>query len=89
MCSNNFCYKLECLLNRLFLSTGYTITKYIEPDPIPESSKYHGHIFSLDHKKIIYRKDKITQDRPGAFLAVWKRHYLGEIKRPIPFEFQG
>jgi hypothetical protein len=88
MDNENNCYKLEFLLNKLFVSIGYKITRCIESDPVPESSKYYGQVFSLDHKKIIYRKGKITKDRPGAFLSVWKRGGLGEIRKPIPLQYE-
>ncbi|WP_392339282.1 MepB family protein [Moritella marina] len=56
-----------------FVPAGYAITKNIELDPIPESAKYKALTFSLDDQGIIYRKGKVTADRPGAFLAIWQR----------------
>ena len=84
----NYYDELEALLIREFVPVGYRITKHIELDPIPESAKYQALIFSLNNKRIIYRKGKMTTDRPGAFLAIWKRSLALNIehKNPIPFE---
>jgi len=60
----------------------------IELDPVPESAKYEALVFSLDDKNIVFRKGKVTPDRPGAFLAVWRRPSSPAINnnKPIPFK---
>lgn len=45
----------------------------IQIDPIPENSKYCAMSFSIRDDDIIYRKGKVTPDRPGAFLTLWQR----------------
>jgi hypothetical protein len=82
----NYRDELESLLIKGFVPAGYKVTKNVELDPVPESSKYEGLIFGLDHKNIVYRKGNVTSDRPGAFLAVWQRPVLGGLNdnKPIP-----
>jgi hypothetical protein len=78
--------ELTSILTRNFTPAGYKLTKAIELDPIPESAKYNGLILSLNEQKIIYRQGKITTDRPGAFLAIWRRPVLActDNNKPIP-----
>jgi len=84
---NNYRDKLESLLIQTFISTEYKITKDIELCSIPESSKYEALNFSINNQNIVYRKGKITEDRPGAFLAVWKRPSISNTNKPIPLQF--
>ena len=83
-----YCDELATFLISEFAPAGYRITKHIELDPIPESAKYQALIFSLNNKSIIYRRGKVTADRPGAFLAIWRRSSILNIenKKPIPFK---
>ncbi|SFV62176.1 hypothetical protein MNB_SM-4-1750 [hydrothermal vent metagenome] len=83
---NNYRDKLESLLIQAFISTGYKITKDVELCSIPESSKYEALNFSINNQNIVYRKGKITEDRPGAFLAVWKRPSVSNTNKPIPLQ---
>lgn len=78
--------EIESLLIKHFMSAGYSLTKSVEVDPLPESSKYHALNFGLNNLNIVYRKGNITPDRPGAFLAVWKRPAVDTLnhKKPIP-----
>jgi hypothetical protein len=78
--------ELESLLIRGFVPAGYKINKNIELDSVPESSKYDALFFTLNEQRIVYRKGKVTPDRPGAFLTVWQRPALPTIKgnKPIP-----
>ena len=78
----------ESFLIKGVIPAGYEITKAITLDPVPESSKYEALVFSLDNKNIVYRKGKVTPDRPGAFLAVWQRPPLGNLdgNKPIPLK---
>ena len=87
MKKNNYRDKLESLLIQTFISTEYKITKDIELCSIPESSKYEALNFSINNQNIVYRKGKITEDRPGAFLAVWKRPSISNTNKPIPLQF--
>lgn len=86
--SNTYRDELESLLMTGFVPAGYAITKNIELDPIPESAKYKALTFSLDDQGIIYRKGKVTADRPGAFLAIWQRpsSSRADSHKPIPFK---
>ncbi len=85
--SINYRDELELLLTKVFVSAGCKITKSVELDAVPESSKYEGLIFSLDDKRFVYRKGKITPDRPGAFLAVWQRPPLDQVNnKPVPLQ---
>jgi hypothetical protein len=78
--------ELESLINRGFVPAGYNITKKIELDPVPDNSKYDALAFSLNEHDIVYRKGKVTPDRPGAFLTVWQRPALSTSNgnKPIP-----
>jgi len=86
--SKNYRDEFESFLMKGFIPAGYKITKPVELGPVPESSKYEALVFSLDKKNIVYRKGKVTPDRPGAFLAVWQRppsdNYDGN--KPIPLK---
>jgi len=84
--SNNDCDELTSLLTKVFVPAGYAITKSVAFDREAESSKYQALVFSLDDKKIVYRKANNTADRPGAFLAIWQRPSTGKINgnKPIP-----
>jgi len=67
------------------VEVGYKLSKSIQADPLPEAKQYHGAIFSLNGKKCVYRKGKVTADRPGAFLALWKRpDSMSGSNKPIP-----
>ncbi|WP_295033990.1 MepB family protein [Shewanella sp.] len=86
--NKNYRDELESLLVKVFVPAGYKITKKVELDPVPESSKYEALNFSLNDRSIVYRKGKVTADRPGAFLAVWQRPDLEDEddngNKPIP-----
>ena len=86
--SKNYLGELESLLNKGFVPAGYKITNGVELDSVLESSKYEALVFSLNEKNIVYRKARITPDRPGAFLAVWQRPSLDSINgnKPIPLQ---
>ena len=77
---------MESLLNKYFSPEGYKITKAVELDPAPENGKYEALNFTLNDRKIVYRKGNVTTDRPGAFLSVWQRPALdnGKGNKPIP-----
>ena len=85
--------ELSSLLIKQFVPAGYKITKDVQLGPVPESAKYDALCFALDGRTIVYRKGKVTPDRPGAFLAVWQRpstvsHSQIEStnsNKPIPF----
>ena len=85
---NNYRDAFESLLIKGFIPAGYKITNGVALDPVPESSKYEALVFSLNHLNIVYRKGKVTPDRPGAFLAVWQRPLLRNIdgNKPIPLK---
>jgi hypothetical protein len=84
----NYRDAFESFLIKGFIPAGYEITTAVALDPVPESAKYEALVFSLDHKNIVYRKGKVTPDRPGAFLAVWQRPPLGNLdgNKPIPLK---
>ncbi|PHR72416.1 MAG: hypothetical protein COA66_06810 [Arcobacter sp.] len=86
MVKKNYCADLESLLAKIFVPSGYQITKKVDLDPLPESSKYEALNFSLNNKRIVYRKGKVTSHRPGAFLALWKRPVLEDNmgNKPMP-----
>ncbi len=86
MGNRNYCDELESLLTKEFVPAGYQITQKVELDSIPESSKYEALNFSLNDRNIVYRKGKVTSDRPGAFLAVWQRPPSEDLNsnKPIP-----
>ena len=86
MVNKNYRDDLESLLVKMFVPSGYQITKKVELDPVPESSKYEALSFSLNNRRIVYRKGKVTSHRPGAFLALWNRPLLEDANgiKPIP-----
>jgi len=65
--------ELTSFLTKNFVPAGYKITQNVELDLVPENSKYDALTFALNDKKMVYRKGKVTPDRPGAFLAIWQR----------------
>lgn len=72
--NKNYFDELTFLLIKEFVPAGYKITQKVELDTIPESAKYEALNFHLNDRRIVYRKGKVTSDRPGAFLTVWQRH---------------
>ncbi|MCF6226714.1 MAG: MepB family protein [Xanthomonadales bacterium] len=86
--NKNYCNELESFLTKEFVPAGYKITKNVELESVPESSEYEALVFSLNEKNIVYRKGKVTPDRPGAFLAVWQRPSSPSINgnKPIPLK---
>jgi hypothetical protein len=40
---------------------------------VPENANYAALTFGLNEHRIVFRKGKVTPDRPGAFLAIWQR----------------
>ena len=84
---NNYLDKVKYLLVTSFIPAGYKITKDVELSTIPEATKYDALNFSLNNQKIVYRKGKNTEDRPGAFLAIWKRPSSSIVNnKPIALE---
>jgi hypothetical protein len=84
--SNNYCHEFNSFLIQEFFPLGYKVTKSVELDSVPENSKYEALNFSLDNRRIVYRKGKVTTDRPGAFLSVWQRpsSESNNGNKPIP-----
>lgn len=67
------------------VEVGYKLSKSIQGESLPEAKQYHGVTFSLNDKQCVYRKGKLTADRPGAFLALWKRpDSMSGSNKPIP-----
>lgn len=78
---NNF---ISDVLDSL-IDGGYKLTESLQLEYLPEAKQYDGATFSLNDKKCVYRKGKVTADRPGAFLALWKRPlFSSENNKPIP-----
>lgn len=50
----------------------------------PESGEYSAYTFDLGHRKIIFRKAKITPKKIGQFVTMWKRDQNG-ITQPFHF----
>lgn len=87
MVNKNYYDKLTTLLVNTFVPAGYTITQPVQVDTIPQNSAYDALSFALNNKNIVYRKAKITPDRPGAFLTLWQRPSLAlhcKTNKPIP-----
>ena len=84
--SINYRNEFDLLLSKAFFPAGYEITKSLELDGIPESSQYEGLVFSINDKSIVSRKGNVTPDRPGAFLAIWKRPFSEKENKPIPLQ---
>ena len=77
--------ELTTLLQTSFASLGYKLPSADELVSHDYNAQYHGYAFTLNQKRIIYRKAKVTPDRPGAFLALWKRPADLSNSKPIPF----
>lgn len=77
--------ELTTLLQTSFASLGYKLPSADELVSHDHNAQYHGYAFTLNQKRIIYRKAKVTPDRPGAFLALWKRPADCSNSKPIPF----
>ena len=82
--NKNYLDELTFLLIKEFVPAGYKITQKVELDPLPESAKYEALNFHLNDRRIVYRKGKVTLDRPGAFLAVWQRPPLEDLTSNKP-----
>ena len=65
--------QFELLLNNTFVSLGYQLSENVEVGAIPESEKYNGLFCGINGQQVVYRKANVTNDRPGAFLAIWQR----------------
>jgi hypothetical protein len=78
--------ELEHLIINGFNSAGFSITEEIRVGTVPESAEYNALTFSLNEKRVAYRKGKVTPDRPGAFLSVWQRPEItgDSNNKPIP-----
>jgi len=76
--------ELTTLLQTSFASLGYKLPSADELVSHGHNAQYHGYAFTLNQKRIIYRKAKVTPDRPGAFLALWKRPADCKNNKPIP-----
>ena len=77
--------ELTTLLQTSFASLGYKLPSADELVSHDHNAQYHGYAFTINHNRIIYRKAKVTPDRPGAFLALWKRPADCSNSKPIPF----
>ena len=86
MVNEHYIDELKSLLINVFVPAGYQITKKVELNSVPESSKYEALNFSLNNRNIVYRRGKVTTDRPGAFLALWQRTVSegSHGNKPIP-----
>jgi hypothetical protein len=69
----NYYVELTGLLTTGFSPAGFHVTNDIELDPVPENANYAALTFGLNGHRIVFRKGKVTPDRPGAFLAIWQR----------------
>lgn len=81
----NYHDDMKAFLIKNVIQAGFTLTREVALDPNRESEKYDGLIFSIDHKNIVYRKGRITPDRPGAFVSAWQRPASNaNNNKPIP-----
>ncbi|RKF19749.1 hypothetical protein DBZ36_04630 [Alginatibacterium sediminis] len=87
MLKKNYRDEILRLLTQEFVPAGYLISSKVSLDPVAESVKYDALHFSLNDKRIVYRKGKVTPDRPGAFLALWQRPapQATEANKPVPY----
>lgn len=84
MTTDNLYDELLVVLQNNFAPLGYKLPNADDLIPHSQNAQYYGFAFTINHKRIIYRKAKVTPDRPGAFLALWKRPADSNSK-PIPF----
>ncbi len=79
---------VDFLLRHNLTSKGYELTHPVVLNQYPQNSKYEALEFSIDNKKVIYRKGKLTPDRAGNFLSIWKRpdENSTEPRRIMPYD---
>lgn len=79
---------VDFFLRHNLTSKGYELTHPVVLDQYPQNSKYEALEFSIDKKKVIYRKGNLTPDRPGNFLSIWKRpdENSTESRRTMPYD---
>lgn len=67
----------------IFKSVGISVINII---PEKESAEYRACQFTTaDHRKMLFRKSKITPTKNGQFVTLWKRESVGSI---VPFSDQ-
>lgn len=88
MSVKNYRDDVESLLINEFSSLGFNITADVSLDTVVENAKYEALNFSLNDRRIVYRKGNVTPDRPGAFLSVWQRPVLetSNGNKPVPLK---
>lgn len=77
---------LNYCINKIYIPAGLKLTK----DPIwdydSKKKKYGACLLYLNDKKVLFRMAKVTKNRPGAFVTVWKRcEHSGNI---IPYDYE-
>jgi len=80
--------QVSVFIRHNFISKGCELTSPVVLDRYPQNSKYEALEFSIDGKKILYRKGNVTPDRPGNFLSIWKRpdENSTDPRRTMPYE---
>lgn len=77
--------ELTDLLREMFSPSDYKLISDLKLDPVPENSKYSSFNFSFNNLEVVYRKAKVTPDRPGAFVTLWQRPSTPSVNnKPIP-----
>ncbi|EDP59873.1 hypothetical protein AND4_00653 [Vibrio sp. AND4] len=83
-----YLHQVSLFIRHNFTSKGCELTSPIALDRYPQNSKYQALEFSIDGKKVLYRKGNVTPDRPGNFLSIWKRPEENSIHpgKTMPYE---
>ncbi len=75
---------IDSLNNMIFKPCNYGLTQL---QPEPESRDYAAHRFEVNDKQIIFRVAKITPNKTGQFVTIWKRN-LEKITAPFDVDDQ-
>jgi len=62
MTTDNLYDELLVVLQNNFTPLGYKLPNADDLIPHSQNAQYHGFAFTINHKRIIYRKAKVTPD---------------------------
>ncbi len=76
----NFC------IEKVYKPLGLVLNQDPIKDINPKNEEYGAYILYLNEKKVLFRVAKVTNDRPGAFVTMWKR--CRETGNIVPFAYE-
>lgn len=72
--------EIEKLNRQLFVLPDLTLSNVTKEE---ESADYAAHRFQINENKVIFRVAKITPNKTGQFVSIWKRNEKGQT---APFD---